>query len=215
MYQLLGHCSGVMDQILPKGPKVIFSRCSKTSLPFLSGCVWWRTKAQVRSDSIWPQMSSGGNFRGSQLFKLSITGCSESQVFLRVNVHIERTTSRLFQTENKLFWMKIWRKKYDVEIQIWTWGTFSDLRNGFLGLWVKQGWHRPLPSKRIIVRFNIYFLIMLIISHLMVDETSTVPGHAGERLVRELGGLPQSPDQLDQLDVISTLKISYFCKKST
>ena len=54
---------------------------------------------------------------------------------------------------------------------------------------------------------------MLIISHLMVDETSTVPCHAGERLVRELGGLPQSPDQLDQLDVISTLKISYFCKK--
>ena len=107
------------------------------------------------------------------------------------------------------------KSRHDVEIQIWTWGTFSDLRNGFLGLWVKQGWHRPLPSKRIIVRFNIYFLTKLIISHLMVDETSTVPCHAGERLVRELGGLPQSPDQLDQLDVISTLKISYFCKKST
>ena len=34
MYQLLGHCSGVMDQILPKGPKVIFSRCSKIQFAF-------------------------------------------------------------------------------------------------------------------------------------------------------------------------------------
>ena len=35
------------------------------------------------------------------------------------------------------------------------------------------------------------------IDYLMVDQPSTVARHAGQRLVRELRSLPQSPEQYD------------------
>ena len=113
-----------------------------------------------------------GTFTGSQqVFKLSITARSESQVLLGVNVHIERATSSLFQAEKERIWVKIptiqslgaakiGTRKIGLDF---TWGTFSDLRSGFLGPEVMQGYlrHHPLSSI-VVIKITISIFITII-----------------------------------------------------
>ena len=154
MYQLFGHCSGVMDQILPKGPKVIFSRCSKIQFAFSE---WLRLVKNQSPGSLRQYLTT--NVLWGEFQRITAVQTVNHGLFWITSFpacQCPHRTDHLppFSNWKELFLMKIWTW-HVVEIQIWTWGTFSDLRNGFLGLWAKQGWHRPLPSKRIIVRFYI------------------------------------------------------------
>ena len=125
----------------------------------------WKAPLDIRPQTIWSQIFSKVwqlvRELSQQVFKLSITARSESQVLLGINVHIERATSSLFQAEKEISWVKtptiqsLGTAKIGTKtILMWrlahTWGTFSDLRSGFLGPEVMQGYLRHHPSVSIL-----------------------------------------------------------------
>ena len=132
MYQLLGHCSGVMDQILPKGPKVIFSRCSKIQFAFSE---WLRLVKNQSPGSLRQYLTT--NVLWGEFQRITAVQTVNHGLFWITSFPAcqcpHRTDHLLpFSNWKELFWMKIWknldmmlRSKFEPEGLFQTWETVS------------------------------------------------------------------------------------------
>ena len=132
MYQLFGHCSGVMDQILPKGPKVIFSRCSKIQFAFSE---WLRLVKNQSPGSLRQYLTT--NVLWGEFQRITAVQTVNHGLFWITSFPAcqcpHRTDHLLpFSNWKELFWMKIWknldmmlRSKFEPEGLFQTWETVS------------------------------------------------------------------------------------------
>ena len=132
MYQLLGHCSGVMDQILPKGPKVIFSRCSKIQFAFSE---WLRLVKNQSPGSLRQYLTT--NVLWGEFQRITAVQTVNHGLFWITSFpacQCPHRTDHLppFSNWKELFWMKIWkeldmmlRSKFEPEGLFQTWETVS------------------------------------------------------------------------------------------
>ena len=132
MYQLLGHCSGVMDQILPKGPKVIFSRCSKIQFAFSE---WLRLVKNQSPGSLRQYLTT--NVLWGEFQRITAVQTVNHGLFWITSFpacQCPHRTDHLppFLNWKELFWMKIWknldmmlRSKFEPEGLFQTWETVS------------------------------------------------------------------------------------------
>ena len=132
MYQLLGHCSGVMDQILPKGPKVILSRCSKIQFAFSE---WLRLVKNQSPGSLRQYLTT--NVLWGEFQRITAVQTVNHGLFWITSFPAcqcpHRTDHLLpFSNWKELFWMKIWknldmmlRSKFEPEGLFQTWETVS------------------------------------------------------------------------------------------
>ena len=132
MYQLFGHCSGVMDQILPKGPKVIFSRCSKIQFAFSE---WLRLVKNQSPGSLRQYLTT--NVLWGEFQRITAVQTVNHGLFWITSFpacQCPHRTDHLppFSNWKELFWMKIWkeldmmlRSKFEPEGLFQTWETVS------------------------------------------------------------------------------------------
>ena len=132
MYQLFGHCSGVMDQILPKGPKVIFSRCSKIQFAFSE---WLRLVKNQSPGSLRQYLTT--NVLWGEFQRITAVQTVNHGLFWITSFpacQCPHRTDHLppFLNWKELFWMKIWknldmmlRSKFEPEGLFQTWETVS------------------------------------------------------------------------------------------
>ena len=132
MCQLFGHCSGVMDQILPKGPKVIFSRCSKIQFAFSE---WLRLVKNQSPGSLRQYLTT--NVLWGEFQRITAVQTVNHGLFWITSFpacQCPHRTDHLppFSNWKELFWMKIWknldmmlRSKFEPEGLFQTWETVS------------------------------------------------------------------------------------------